>query len=438
MHLVSVNLSGCRRRSSEISPLRGSIEMSGVRVGMLRATTTLLAGGVVAQLLPLLLGPWLTRLYTPEDFGQFTVFATVSAALAVVVCARYEFALPLAVDDIEARDLMALCLRVWMSVVILSMVLALGLGLAGAMAHWAWLPLSVAAAGGVQWLTLWSNRAQRFSAMTASRITQHGGGALAQIAGGVSQLGGLGLVAGPILSSLAALAWLRHPAPLGGWRGLWKVPQAACVAIARKHRDFPTFNMPHAFSGALGDALTVFVLVAWTGDAGAGFWGLALRYLKAPATLVGSAVSQSLYPHLAHMPPDVARTAVRRLMSMLALLALPMVLTLILAGPALFAFAFGERWRTAGELARALAPYIGVHFVASPLAVVSMAWGAQAWALRMALLGMALFLLALVLGLLWDGLIGGAWAVSAAAVLYFGWYFWSLATWKDVPHAAAP
>ena len=103
---------------------------------------------------------------------------------------------------------------------------------------------------------------------------------------------------------------------------------------------------------------------------------------------------------------------------------------LLVAGPALFALVFGEPWREAGRLAQALAPYIGVHFVASPLAPVTMAWGAQAWALRLALVGQAVFLLALAAGLALGGLQGGAWAVSAAMLPYFGYYFWRLAHWR--------
>ena len=103
----------------------------------------------------------------------------------------------------------------------------------------------------------------------------------------------------------------------------------------------------------------------------------------------------------------------------------------------LFAFAFGEPWREAGTLARALAPYIGLHFIAAPLAVVTLAWRAQAWALKLALVGQLMFLGALLAGLTMGGLEAGAWCVSAAMLLYFGWYFWSLATWKKVPDVAA-
>ena len=181
----------------------------------------------------------------------------------------------------------------------------------------------------------------------------------------------------------------------------------------------------------------VALLVAWSGEAAAGFWGLALRYLKAPATLVGSAVSQVLYPRLAAASAAQARRMVRQVMALLGVLAIGLMAVLLLAGPWLFERVFGSPWREAGELARALAPYIAAHFVAAPLAVVTMAWRAQRWAFRLALVGQVAFIGALALGLWRGGLLGGAWAVSAAMVPYFGWYFWRLARWSQVQAAEA-
>ena len=70
-------------------------------------------------------------------------------------------------------------------------------------------------------------------------------------------------------------------------------------------------------------------------------------------------------------------------LALLGVCAVALALVLVLAGPWLFAMVFGPSWREAGELARALSPYIGAHFVAAPLAVVTMAWGAQRWAFRL-------------------------------------------------------
>jgi O-antigen/teichoic acid export membrane protein len=183
------------------------------------------------------------------------------------------------------------------------------------------------------------------------------------------------------------------------------------------------------------------LLIAWSGNAAAGFWGLGLRYLKAPATLVGTAVSQALYPKLAQAGPAEAQRAVREVMAILGAMACVLMVVLLVAGPWLFERVFGASWRVAGELARALAPYIAAHFVAAPLAVVTMAWKAQRWAFWLSVVGQIVFLDCLAGGL-WmggaeHGLLCGAWAVSAGMVVYFGYYFWRLARWKAIPAPAA-
>ena len=416
------------------------------RSGLLRAVLTLVAGGAIAQALPLLLGPWLTRLYSPEQFGVYHLFAAVSANLAVVACARYEFALPLVGDAVDAAALRALCLRVLAGVTLAS---ALGAAawLAWSAHGWtAWLPVAVAILGWLSLATLWATRAQAYRALAIARVVQYGGASLAQAGAALRGVGVQGLIVAPIAAAAAAAAVLRMPLrdaaddTAGGIVGStprWR-------QLARRFRDFPLLNTPHAFMGALQDTVSIAMIAAWQGPMAAGFWGLSLRYLKAPATLVGGAVSQALYPQLAahgasldhdldaHAPLRVTRegrAAVRRVMAGLAAIAAPLVLLLWAFAPWAFERLFGPQWRGAGELARTLGLYIGVHFVAAPLAVVTLAWGAQAWALRLALVGQVAFVAALAAGLKLGGLAGAGWGVSIAMTLYFGVYFVRLATW---------
>ncbi len=403
--------------------------------GLLRATLTLVTGSAAAHAIPLMLGPALTRIYAPEAFGQFALLWAIATNIAVIGCARYEFALPLETAEPRAAELMALCARILLAVTAASAAVGLGLHLARGMPlAWA-LPAAVLAGGAVQWLTMWATRSQRFGLLAAARLVQHGGGASLQLGLGALVAGPAGLVLGATLASLLAAWLLARPAPAGGWRELWRQPWHPLKAMAQRHRDFPWLNTPHAFVGALQDTLALLLLTAWTGDAAAGYWALALRYLKAPATLIGGALSQSLYPHLLQArTAEQARALVRKTMLLLAGLALPLAAVLWLAGPTLFAWAFGEQWSLTGELARALALYIALHFIASPLAVVTMAWRAQAWALRLALVGQVAFFAGLLAGLAVGGLVGAGWGVSISMLAYFAYYFYALATWKDIPH----
>jgi len=394
-----------------------------------RATLTLLAGSALAQAVPLLLGPWIARLYTPAEYGQFSLVWTVASNLAVVGCARYEFALALETGEEGAAALLALCLRMLLAMAAMAVLVGAAWLLWAELSLAAALPLIVLAASASQALAQWAARAGEFATLAWARVMQWGGGAVAQVGFGLLQAGPWGLVGGATLATAAAAAMQARPAPAGGWRRLL-APQPL-RAVAEKHRDFPLLNTPHAFVGALQDTLALAMLTAWLGAHQAGAWALALRYLKAPASLVGGALSQALYPRLTQASSLAeARALVRRSLLLLAAIAVPLMLALLALGPWLFDLVFGAEWHGAGELARALAPYVALHFIASPLSVVLMAWGAQAWGLKLALVGQVMFVAGLAAGLHLGGLAGAGWGVSAAMLLYFGYFFWSLWTWE--------
>ena len=168
-----------------------------------------MAGGALAQALPLLLGPLLTRLYSPQQFGVYHLFAAVAANIAVVACARYEHALPLARDDDEARALVALCRWILLAVIGLSALVAVPWALVTGQLWPLWLPAAVGTLGWLSLATLAAMRAQRFTALAASRVLQHGGGAALQAAAGAAGAGVAGLIVAPIAAALAAAAWLR-------------------------------------------------------------------------------------------------------------------------------------------------------------------------------------------------------------------------------------
>lgn len=393
---------------------------------LLRASLTLVLGNALAHALPLLLGPWIARLYSPVEYAQFSLVWTVCANLAVVACARYEYALPLVQGRAALRALLALCLRVLALVWALSGVAAAWLAL-----RWpamALLPALLIVGGGVQLLSLLATREQLFAWLAGARVLQWGGTPVLQVGFGTAALGVWGLLLAPLLAGLAALLWLLWP--LRGWlKGSWQVGMGRWRTLAWRHKDFPLLNTPHAFASAAQDTLALLLITAWAGDVATGLWALALRYLKAPATLIGSAVSSALYPQLTQADRAAGQAQLRRTIGSLLMLALPLAALLMLSGPELFAWAFGEPWREAGLLARALTPYLALHFVASPLAVVTMAWQAQAWALRLALWGQGLFLLGLAGGLLAGGLEGAGWGVSLTMTGYFGYYLMALWRW---------
>lgn len=68
----------------------------------------LVGGRVLAQLLPILITPLLTRLYSPNDFGVFSVYLTIVAVLSMISNGRYCLAILLPEKDSDAQKLVAI------------------------------------------------------------------------------------------------------------------------------------------------------------------------------------------------------------------------------------------------------------------------------------------------------------------------------------------
>ncbi|MCD4811905.1 oligosaccharide flippase family protein [bacterium] len=63
------------------------------------------SGRIIAQLLPILVTPLLTRCYSPNDFGIFGVYITIVTIFSMVSNGRYCLAILLPKKDTEAREL---------------------------------------------------------------------------------------------------------------------------------------------------------------------------------------------------------------------------------------------------------------------------------------------------------------------------------------------
>ena len=87
-----------------------------------RQGLTLLSGSTVAQIVPAIAAPVVTRLYHPVDFGMFAFVLAVFGVLAPVVCMRYGLAILLPEDEEYAAHVTLLCLILAFTIAVLSLV----------------------------------------------------------------------------------------------------------------------------------------------------------------------------------------------------------------------------------------------------------------------------------------------------------------------------
>src|SRR5450631_1051953 len=86
--------------------LRGllAVRLSSSRRGAL----TIFGGTASGQALALVSAPVLSRLYSPSNFGVFTVLSSLIAIVGAVAALRFELAVPLPEKERDAQGLVAL------------------------------------------------------------------------------------------------------------------------------------------------------------------------------------------------------------------------------------------------------------------------------------------------------------------------------------------
>lgn len=350
---------------------------------------TVLTGSVVAQALPLLAAPLITRLATPPEIGAFSVWIGVIYIAAVVATLRLETAMILDNEKAEQQT----CFNV---VAYSATALAIVISIGALFGHIAGVPqlanipiLALLLIGPGTWLMAYTQTIlayatshNAFGKSAKAKIWSAGSIAFFQVlllwlgVGGTALM--IGQVTGLAIGLVAAKILLAPPIP-----EISLTLDKTQKQYLKKHNAFWKFSLPSDLISAIVAQLPLFLIGARHGVLAAGLFALTQRVLAAPISLLASSVQEvfkreSVYDYKTQ---GHCREAYLRTFKALAWLGAGPALFLFFFAPDFFVFVFGEPWREAGELARIMAPLNFLNFVASPLSYVFYVAGKQKIAL---------------------------------------------------------
>lgn len=326
-----------------------------------KSVITLMTGTGLAQLLPLLLSPILTRLYTPEEFGVFALYASICAVLVVFVTGKYELAIVVPKTDSEAVNLVviSMLLSFTVSFLFLMAILIWNENIADLLGHpelrrWLYLiPLATLILGCYHSLNFWANRRIRYKDMAVSRIVQSGSSGVVQLGAGFSKWGLAGLMVGQICGQLLSTLFLALSINRYERNFFRRVSFKRMRCVARKYIKYPKYMVSGQAMNVGGSELPLLLLAIFFGAGVAGFYSLAQRVMMAPLSLVANAIGDVYRQRAAEDYNLQGQCTVIFLASLkrLLLFAFIPMLPILFLGPTIFSFVFGEEWRAAGEVA---------------------------------------------------------------------------------------
>ncbi len=331
-------------------------------------TSQILLGSIGAQAINLALYPILTRIYSPEAFGIFSILLTIIVIIGPASTLRYDAALLLPKQDNEAFALYfmslggAIIFAVLISIAIFVLQLSKGYPFIDELkGHESiiWLiPCGIISLGMFQSASFLSTRTKQFIPLSKARIMQALLEKAISIAIGLGSATAVGLLAGRWLSPLVASLYLGCKA----WRfNTPKLPLAAYAALANRYKRFPLIGVWGVFLDTAARELPTILLGILFSPITAGQYALATRIIGVPLSTIGEA-AQRAYLHqsaLIRHDIDAVRQATVECLVMLIIFAMPTLLPFIFLGKDIFGFFFGSQWALAGVYTQ----YLGLSFM---------------------------------------------------------------------------
>ncbi len=342
-----------------------------------RNVLTLMTGTTIAQAIPIAISPILTRIYTPEDFGVFALYISISSIISVMATGRYELAIMLPKKDDDAINIVSLSIIVSFIVSLIALIIVFAFNaqitnLLGnsEIANWLYfIPITVLFTGFYQSFNYWSNRKKQYKRLAASRIIQSTTTATANLSMGFGGFGTSGLIMGGVIGQgiatgiLAKMVWKEDKSKVS------QIGKLKILAMSRRYVKFPKFDILASILNVSAHQITHIFFNALYNSTIAGYFYLTQRILGLPITFIASAISDVFresatqeYKRFGNAKKIYISTFKK-----LFILSFPPSIILYFYSVELFVFVFGEQWNVAGEYVKILAPMLFLRFISSPL-----------------------------------------------------------------------
>lgn len=342
-----------------------------------RQISGMMAMTALGQGLYMLAGPFIGRIYSPEQIGYFGLFVAIWTVLALFACGLYDMAIPAARDDTEARRLSGVSALFGMGIGLASgagLSLAVTQGWFGLGIFPVWVGAVLAVGMLAQMMVLiaqaWAVRRDEVLAIGRANVLMNGLRSILQVAGGLLSPLWAMMVAGEIVARIAQARQMVRSrsgaaARLFAWDGI--------RSTVKNYRRFPIVFGPAFALDSVATLLQTAMLGLLFGAAEMGQFFLMRRTLDLPVAFAFRSLSDLFLARqilMARQAPHRLRPFFLRSAAMLALIGLAASAPLLVCGAELFRLFYGRNWSVAGALAALMVPAMVLNLAVAPVARV--------------------------------------------------------------------
>jgi O-antigen/teichoic acid export membrane protein len=343
-----------------------------------KSVLALVGGTTLAQALSFLLFPIQTRLFSPEVFGELSVFTSITGIISIIICLRYELAIVLPKEDDEGFSLLKLS---WFFAAILSLVSSIIFGFWGKRIYilfnasaltryWYYVPITLMLTGIIQAANYWLTRRRQFTILSYNKVlpvlTVNFVSIGLGFAGNRALNARLFSILAGNLVNIAVLACVLIPD-----LQVKRREQYSKKELIKKNKNFLLYDIWGALINNLSWMIVPILMNSYYGSYAAGQYSIGLRVIQIPASIIGASIGQVFLKtasdrrytkNLYVYTKSIARK--------LLIYTSPFAIIILVLGKYFFKITFGDQWELAGIYSQILAPWAFIWFISSPLSAI--------------------------------------------------------------------
>jgi O-antigen/teichoic acid export membrane protein len=333
----------------------------------------------VAQLIPVVFSPIITRLYSENAIAEITGLISITSILLVFSSLKLENAIVIEKEDTEAKNVIFLSI-IWTFVYTLIILIIIQLFKEPIKEVFKVekvlniIPIYIFSFSILNILNFWFVRLKKFKLKAYSKLIE----TIVYIIFSVVLyylIGNneFGLAVGKTIGVIVALITLYCYSNLK----LRVVSFKKLKTILVKHKEFPLYNAPSNFLNVIGLQLLVLFIGANFSKENFGYFGLANMIVLLPISLVSQSVGSIFFQKINENYRLKNYKQIKKVffetLYMLLAIAIPTFIVLLFFSEEIFSIVFGENWIVSGMVAKRLSLVFLFQLVVSPLGITLIA-----------------------------------------------------------------
>lgn len=325
----------------------------------------LASGTFLSQVVQILAYPFITRFFTPEDFGVKAFFLTIIAIGVSFSTGKYEEAVPIPKTDEEAVDVIGLSL-------ILSIVSAIFFAIFffffksylftyqaeyDFLIYVVMVPMGIIAISLVNTLIQWSMRKGEYRVMSKVKIIQASAKSIFELGGGYFGLGGIILIFGALIGMCGGVVtysffFLKQLKDLK-IKFQESLKKKRLKKVIKRFINFPKYSVAAGLFNKLNNHLPILYFSKYSTIAVLGHYSIAVILVAIPYAIFIESILKIFYTGFAErIKIDPLSAKILFLKNLLLSTGVSFILAIgfYFFGKPFILFAFGGQWKLAGEM----------------------------------------------------------------------------------------